>query len=93
MIQATVVEKAKTHILCSINCFDNRADCEVMWENMVDPHRQPMTIWHMRIVCWVTKAEDTHSEYIVSYLLLFLCNNGCTNVPQCYVIRTLLSCY
>ena len=22
-------------------------------------------------------------------LLLFHCNNGCTNVPQCYVIRTL----
>jgi hypothetical protein len=23
------------------------------------------------------------------YLLLFHCNNGCTNTPQCYVIRTL----
>jgi len=25
----------------------------------------------------------------VKYSLLFHCNNGCTNVPQCYVIRTL----
>jgi hypothetical protein len=29
----------------------------------------------------------THSHYV--YLLLLRCNNGCTNVPQCYVIRTL----
>ena len=25
----------------------------------------------------------------MSYLLLFYCNNGCTNAPQCYFIRTL----
>ena len=22
-------------------------------------------IWHMRIVCWMTKATDTHSEYVI----------------------------
>jgi hypothetical protein len=26
---------------------------------------------------------------IVEYSLFFHCNNGCTNAPQCYVIRTL----
>jgi hypothetical protein len=26
---------------------------------------------------------------VVQYLLLLYCNNGCTNAPQCYVIRTL----
>jgi hypothetical protein len=44
-------------------------------------------IQHMRIACWITKATDTHSEYV--YLLLLHGNNGYTNVLQCYVIRTL----
>ena len=25
----------------------------------------------------------------MQYVMLFHCNNGCTNAPQCYVIRTL----
>jgi hypothetical protein len=29
-----------------------------------------MTIWHMRIACWVTKATDTHSQYVI--LIAFL---------------------
>ena len=24
-----------------------------------------MTVWCMRIACWVTKASDTHSEYVI----------------------------
>jgi hypothetical protein len=24
-----------------------------------------MTIWRMRFACWVTKATDTHSDYLV----------------------------
>jgi len=34
----------------------------------------------------VYKHEHTNS---MSYLLLFPCNNGCTNVSQCYVTGTL----
>ena len=26
--------------------------------------RQQMTIWRMRVVCWIPKATDTHSEYV-----------------------------
>jgi hypothetical protein len=43
-------------------------------------------IRHMRIACWITKATDTHSEYVI---LLFHSNNGYANAPQCYVTRTL----
>jgi len=46
-----------------------------------------MTIRRMSIVCWVPKDTNTHSEYV--YLLLFHCNNGYENSPQCYIIRTL----
>ena len=24
-----------------------------------------MTIWRMRIACWITKARDAHSEYVI----------------------------
>jgi hypothetical protein len=36
-----------------------------MWKNIVEPDRPQMTIWRMRIACWITKATGTHSEYIV----------------------------
>jgi len=24
-----------------------------------------MTVWHMCIVCWIPKATNTHSEYLI----------------------------
>jgi hypothetical protein len=40
----------------------------------------------MRFACWITKATNTPSEYVI---LLFHCKSGHANAPQCYVIRTL----
>ena len=40
-------------------------------------------IRRMRIVCRITKATDTHSEYVI---LLFHCNRGYANAPHCYVL-------
>ena len=39
----------------------------------------------------MTKATNTHSEYVTPLLSHY--NNGCTNVPQCYVVRTLPLAY
>jgi hypothetical protein len=39
-----VVEKIQTYILRSITFSENRAVCEMMWENMVKPERPQMTI-------------------------------------------------
>ena len=25
-----------------------------------------MTVWRMRIACWITMAIDTHSEYVIN---------------------------
>jgi hypothetical protein len=36
-----------------------------MWANMVERGRLQMTIWRMRIACWIPKATDTHSEYVI----------------------------
>jgi hypothetical protein len=39
--------------------FENRAVCEIMWKNMVEPDRPQMTIWRMRIACWIPNATVT----------------------------------
>jgi hypothetical protein len=37
-----------------------------MCKNVVEPDRSQMTItWRMRIACSITKATDTHSEYLI----------------------------
>jgi len=34
-----------------------------------------------------TYCTHIHSEYVI--LIVFHCNNGWTNAPQCYAVRTL----
>ena len=48
----------------SIFFFENRAVCEIMWKNIVERGRSPMTIWRKRIACSIPKATSTHSEYV-----------------------------
>jgi hypothetical protein len=61
MFQTKVVDKIKTHILCSITFFsENRVVYEIMWKNMVDPDMLHNNITRrMRTACWITKATDT----------------------------------
>jgi hypothetical protein len=33
--------------------------------NMIERRRPQMTIWRMRIACWIPKATVTHSEYVI----------------------------
>jgi hypothetical protein len=32
---------------------------------MIEPDRPQVTIWLMRIACWITNAADTHPEYVI----------------------------
>jgi beta-galactosidase GanA len=65
MFQTKVVEKIKTHILCSITFFsEDRTIYEVMWKNMLQPFCPQIKIQRMRFVCWITKTMDTISEYV-----------------------------
>jgi hypothetical protein len=55
-------ENQSTHFLFS---NDIRKSCR-LWgkvENMVEPDKPQMTIWRMRIACWISKAINTHPEY------------------------------
>ena len=58
-----------------------------MSKNTVQPDREHMTIWRMRIACCIPKATNIHSQYAI---LIFFphCNNGYANASQCYLVRT-----
>ena len=37
-----------------------------------------MTIWRMRFACWITKAKDKHSEYVIGIVVqqqLWVCES------------------
>jgi len=64
MFQTKVVEKIKTHILRSILFFFQKwGPCEITWKNIVEPTDDSI-IRGMRFAFWITKATDTHSEYL-----------------------------
>jgi hypothetical protein len=45
--------------------FENHAVNEIIWENIVEPGRTKMAIWHIRIACWIPKATNTPAEYVI----------------------------
>ena len=47
MFLTKVVEKIKTHILCSITVFQKSCNLWDNWKNIVEPGRPQMTIWCM----------------------------------------------
>jgi hypothetical protein len=47
-------------LLRSIRFFENRAVYGIMWKNPVERSRPRITMWRMRITCWVTQATNAH---------------------------------
>jgi len=45
--------------------FEIHAIYEKMWKNTVEREKPQVTIWRMRIAYWITKATNTHSEYVI----------------------------
>jgi len=65
MFQTEVVESTERHFTVNIFFLETRAVYEIMWESMVETDRPQMTIWRMRLACWVPKATNTHSQYVI----------------------------
>jgi len=90
MSETKLLEKIKhTHFVFSKVFFFSRVSC-LSWDNVQEYGKAVRAtndniIRHIRIACWITKATDTHSEYVT----LFHCNNGCTKAAQCYLVRIL----
>ena len=58
-------ENENTHFMINTFLCENRAVYVIMWINIEEPDKPQMTIWRMRIACWIHKATNTHSEYIM----------------------------
>ena len=58
-------ENQNTHYIPKLPPSENRVVYEIMWKNIVQPDRPQMKIWRMRIACWIPKATNTHSEYVI----------------------------
>jgi hypothetical protein len=80
-------ENQNRHNILNNFLSENRTVYEIMWKSIVQLGRLKMTIWRMPIACWIPKATNVHSEYVI--LIVLHCNNGCTSVSKCYVTRTL----
>jgi len=65
MFQTKVVEKIKTHSLCSVTFFENHTIYEIRCKNSLELGRPQMTIQHILIAFWMTKTTDTHSENVI----------------------------
>ena len=68
IFQAKIVEKIKTHIMCSITLFFSRKSYR-LWHNVekygeARQARDGSIIRRMISTCWTTKATDIQSEYV-----------------------------
>jgi len=103
MFQTRVVERIKTHFVFS-NFFrksyclwDNTEKyCRAGQANYklragyvrLQIHTHTHTHTHINRLCnthWFTTAN----KQVVQYSLVYHCNSGCTNTPQCHVSHTL----
>ena len=84
----TQIENQNNHFMLNnfflIWCFFY----EVIWKNIVKPDRLQMTTRRLRVACWISKATNTHSEYVI--LISFPLQQWLQNSPQCCVLRTVL---
>ena len=56
-------ENRNTHFM--FNNFFYCAVYDIMWKNTVEPGKKQKATWRMRSACWITKATNTHLEYLI----------------------------
>jgi hypothetical protein len=44
--------------------FENHAVFYIKWKNIVERGRPQMTIWRMRVACWIPKATNKHTKVV-----------------------------
>jgi hypothetical protein len=94
MFHTKVVQKIKTHNLCSVTFFSkNHTVCELIWENIEErggggDRDGNMAIWRMCIACCIAKATNSHSECVT--LIIFPPNNEACTDPSHKTLSVLL---
>jgi len=59
------MEKIETPFMFSNFSFRKSCRYEIMWKNTVPMDRPQMTVWCVQIACWIPKATNIHSEYVI----------------------------
>jgi hypothetical protein len=67
MFQKKIVEKIKTHVICSVTFLENRAVYEITWKNIIESGRPQISVWSIRIARWIPKSKNTHSTICNTY--------------------------
>jgi hypothetical protein len=65
MFRKKVVEKFKTHILCSVTFFANRVVYELMWIKHCRAGQVTDDNMVHKLAFWIPKATNTQSEYLI----------------------------
>jgi len=60
-----IVQKIRTQLTFNILFSKIMLFMRLMWKNNVEADRPQMTIWSTRFVCWIPKAKNTQSEYVI----------------------------
>jgi hypothetical protein len=80
--------KNQNTLLCLITFLENRAVYEIIWKPILEPDRHKDYTYGSYALHTGYLMLQLHAK-LIQYLLFFLCNNGSTNAPYCYVVRTL----
>ena len=68
---------------------ENRSVYEITRKNIVQRVRPQMTIWHMRILCWILKATNTYTQgcvIVMVFALQLLLHERASKVRYKYVV-------
>jgi hypothetical protein len=76
-----VVEKIRTYILYVV-IFFNRALCDIMWKNTVEPGRPLMTLWLAHAHCVLDTSGYGH--------IIRICNAHCFSTVT--IVASMLRC-
>jgi hypothetical protein len=58
-------DNQNTHFIFKNFVLEIRAIYEKMWKNFIELGMPQIKIWHMNIACWITKATNIQSEYVI----------------------------
>jgi len=65
-VPAKPVEKINQYTQFMLIFFpENRAVYEIMWKNVVEWGRSQTTVWRVCIACWIPKAANKVTEYVI----------------------------
>jgi hypothetical protein len=96
MFRANFIQKIKTRFMFDNFFVENPTVYEIMWNNIAQRGRTHDNITrHMRIACWIPKATNTLSKYLI--LIASHCNISYMNPSQYYITHKfpvlLISCH